>query len=178
MGKWVVSLSGERGKGPWLSNKQGGVYPTPNMRDAGSAPSESLAGIWRTSAVHQGYPDARVFRLVRRERVIACPVHAHQIHGGEVEELRRGIEGLISDSAPAGDFCDPSDVVDAGDLQDLIDRVDARDSLAHLEMNRAEEAAVVEAAMAWEACDDDDSKSCDLEHLDAACAALRAKRGG
>lgn len=51
-----------------------------------------------------------------------CPVHQGAVHGGEAEELRSGIEALISwGDAPISA------------LQELLDRVEARDSLGHLE---------------------------------------------
>lgn len=57
----------------------------------------------------------------------ACPVHEGELHGGEAEELRAGIESLIA----ANDLSSSS-------LQRLLDRVSARDSLAHLERCDAE----------------------------------------
>lgn len=59
-----------------------------------------------------------------------CPVHYGQIHGGEAEELRAGIESLIAQH--------PDGAVPRRKLQRLIDRIDARDSLAHLEMRDGE----------------------------------------
>lgn len=52
-----------------------------------------------------------------------CPVHGGEIHGGEAEELRAGLEGLMKEG----------NVTSRG-VQRLLDRVDARDSLAHLEV--------------------------------------------
>ncbi len=51
-----------------------------------------------------------------------CPVHDGQIHGGEAEELRSGLETLLEEGS-----------VYAGAIRRLLDRVDARDSLAHAE---------------------------------------------
>ncbi len=71
---------------------------------------------------------------------------------------------------------EPFDCVTESNLQRLLDSVDARDSLAHLEAHRAEEAAVVEAAMAFVAAPVFDMAV--MLDLTTACAALRAKRGG
>jgi hypothetical protein len=68
MGRWVISLSGERGKGPWVGKGGGGLNPTANLREADVTHIASLAGSWRDSAVYQGHRGAKVFRLVRRER--------------------------------------------------------------------------------------------------------------
>jgi hypothetical protein len=60
----------------------------------------------------------------------ACPVHADQEHGGEAEELRKGIERILTafpDKASRRVRCMREE------LQRLLDDVDARDSLAWLE---------------------------------------------
>jgi len=63
-----------------------------------------------------------------------CPVHEGQVHGGEAEELRSGIEkvleGLRGEDPDWG-----TDTVEqvAQRLERLLDGTDARDSLAHLE---------------------------------------------
>ena len=49
-----------------------------------------------------------------------CPVHDGQIHGGEAEELRSGLETMLD-----------TGTVTARAVRRLLDRVDARDSLAH-----------------------------------------------
>ena len=49
-------------------------------------------------------------------------MHDGQMHGGEAEELRSGLETLLEEGA-----------VCAGSVRRLLDRVDARDSLAHAE---------------------------------------------
>ena len=52
-----------------------------------------------------------------------CNAHAGVVHGGEAEELRRGIEELLRGAcASCGD-----------QLARLLDRVDARDSLAFVQ---------------------------------------------
>lgn len=57
------------------------------------------------------------------DRMIAgCPVHDGAIHGGEAEELRKGIEILIELGGAT-----------KRDMQALLDLVNARDSLARLE---------------------------------------------
>jgi len=61
----------------------------------------------------------------RRDRS-RCPVHDGQIHGGEAEELREGIESIISRRK----------LVSVRELRALLDRVDARDSLAYLERRK------------------------------------------
>lgn len=189
---YVISHSGKPG-GPWEAFIGGVGVATIVKKDRSRfKPTARIQAAYLLASVRQVHPDARILRLVRRERVVACPVHSHQIHGGEAEELRKGIEGLISDSAPAVDFCDPNgrgcDVIASDDLQNLLDRVDARDSLAHLELNTAEERAVVEAAMAWEHWANlpaSESTPATFKNLRLAgdrlatnCAALRAKRGG
>ncbi len=54
---------------------------------------------------------------------LECPVHRGSVHGGEAEELRKGVEQIML--AMPEPF--------RGQLIRLLDRVDARDSLAHLE---------------------------------------------
>lgn len=54
-----------------------------------------------------------------------CPIHSGAVHGGEAEELRSGIETLISKHRDG--------TVPRRELIILLDLVDARDSLAHLE---------------------------------------------
>jgi hypothetical protein len=69
-----------------------------------------------------------------------CARHAGQAHGAEAEELRRGVERLLSQSAHFG-----TDAVNGAiglidlrrALQSLLDRVDARDSLAYLDARDA-----------------------------------------
>lgn len=53
---------------------------------------------------------------------VFCPEH-NFVHGAEAEELRKGVEKLLTDGADVSFI----------DLQRLLDRVDARDSLAFLE---------------------------------------------
>ena len=57
-----------------------------------------------------------------------CPVHRGEIHGGEAEELRKGIEHFLANP----DDYEMSDELER-ELRVLIDDVDARDSLGHLE---------------------------------------------
>lgn len=58
-----------------------------------------------------------------------CPVHAGEVHGGEANELRKGIEKLIE-----GVDVSCHEMAEFKDsLVRLLDRIDARDSLAHLE---------------------------------------------
>ena len=54
-----------------------------------------------------------------------CSVHGGAIHGGEAEELRAGIEAILSSDVPIDEW--------RHELQRLLDRVDARDSLAFRE---------------------------------------------
>lgn len=54
---------------------------------------------------------------------IKCPVHEGQIHGGEAEELRKGVEEILKRDGGETEIRDQ--------LQKLLDDVDARDSLAH-----------------------------------------------
>lgn len=148
---YVISHSGKPG-GPWESFVGGVGVATIVKKDRSRfKPTTRIQAAYLLASVRHIHPAARILRLVRRQRVVACPVHAHQIHGGEAEELRKGIEGLIAKSTKAwSEDGEPFDCVTESNLQRLLDSVDARDSLAHLGMNRAEEAAVVEAAMAWE----------------------------
>jgi len=60
----------------------------------------------------------------------ACPVHADQEHGGEAEELRKGIERIL---AAFPDKASRRVRWMRDELQHLLDDVDARDSLAWLE---------------------------------------------
>lgn len=62
-----------------------------------------------------------------------CPVHDGQVHGGEAEELRHGLEHLLA-----------NDSVTPRQVQALLDRVDARDSLAHGELT-----AAIDALTEW-----------------------------
>jgi hypothetical protein len=59
-----------------------------------------------------------------------CAVHDGRVHGGEAEELRHGLEQLIT-----------NDSVTPRQAQALLDRVDARDSLAHGELTEKLSAA-------------------------------------
>lgn len=74
---------------------------------------------------------AKVGRLAVGQLAIehGCPVHSGAVHGGEAQELRKGIEAILE---LAND--DDNDVKD--DLQQLLDRVDAGDSLAHMEWGK------------------------------------------
>lgn len=63
---------------------------------------------------------------VKRER---CTVHDNVTHGREAEELRAGVERILSDHH--GD-CTSMRLI-RRQLQALLDRVDARDSLAYVE---------------------------------------------
>lgn len=60
-----------------------------------------------------------------------CVVHALALHGKEAEELRRGIEKILSDYGLPE--TSSHDGLLVKQLQRLLDRVDARDSLAYLE---------------------------------------------
>lgn len=66
-----------------------------------------------------------------------CPVHHGAIHGAEAEELRTGIERLITscEQMPwdSGHSRYDIPVVTVQSLQELLEYVDARDSLAHIE---------------------------------------------
>lgn len=67
-----------------------------------------------------------------------CAVHFGAVHGGEAEELRKGIEKILAQ-------CDYPAVVDVKiQLISLLDDVDARDSLAHVEELDALKARVAE----------------------------------
>lgn len=62
-----------------------------------------------------------------------CPVHDYMMHGKEAEQLRSGLEEILTEwcaSEAGSDAC-----VEAllENLQQLLDDVDARDSLAYLE---------------------------------------------
>jgi hypothetical protein len=69
-------------------------------------------------------PEAERRKQRRREHQ-ECPVHAYQRHGKEAQELRAGIEELLSGTKLFYSWKDA--------LRALLDRVDARDSLAYLE---------------------------------------------
>lgn len=58
-------------------------------------------------------------------------MHAYSKHGKEAEELRAGIEDIISKFTTSCSRQHPLDVTDA--LRELINGVDARDSLNWLE---------------------------------------------
>lgn len=58
-----------------------------------------------------------------------CAAHYGSIHGGEAEELRKGIETIIKSFSD----CEDQSAM-RGNLIRLLDRVDARDSLAHVEL--------------------------------------------
>lgn len=77
---------------------------------------------------------------------IKCPVHEGQIHGGEAQELRKGIEEILKEMR-GGDGDETMQEM----LQNLLDKVDARDSLGHLEyecmlLKKAEERHFTELA--------------------------------
>jgi hypothetical protein len=66
-------------------------------------------------------------RLAEAEAApVRCPVHANEIHGKEAQELRQGIENILTRS---GSMTEPMCLK----LTNLLNRVDARDSLAYLE---------------------------------------------
>ncbi len=136
---YVISHSGKPG-GPWEATH--GRFGTPTSNPEHRLSTKDKRNLFMIGDIQRIHPAARILRLVRRKRVVACPVHSHQIHGGEAEELRKGIEGLIAKSVRAFDGGgEPFDCVTKSNLQRLLDSVDARDCIA-------------------------------------ACAALRAKRGG
>lgn len=62
-----------------------------------------------------------------------CRKHYDQVHGLEAEELRKGVEELITHAGEDSDASDDQLVVRAKDLQRLLDKTDARDSLAYIE---------------------------------------------
>jgi hypothetical protein len=76
----------------------------------------------------EGAPAVHRYVLDEPKRCVIgkpCPEHDNAVHGREAEELRAGIEKLISESAG-------SSVTDR-QLHRLLDRTDARDSVAFLE---------------------------------------------
>ncbi len=64
-----------------------------------------------------------------------CPVHDNQKHGKEAEELRQGIEEVLTSWRGAGGEWHLSDLI--SDVQAVLDSVDARDSLGYLERKDA-----------------------------------------
>jgi len=70
-----------------------------------------------------------------------CPVHGDAHHGGEAEELRKGVERLRDSLADHREY-DGYDIRDR--LQTLLDDVDARDSLAWLERHDEKREAEVD----------------------------------
>lgn len=60
----------------------------------------------------------------------SCTVHGDVAHGGEAEELRKGIESIIDRAARCARW-EMDDVLAA--LRKLLDETDARDSLAFVE---------------------------------------------
>lgn len=73
-----------------------------------------------------------------------CVMHAWQAHGKEAEELRTGVEALLS-KFPHHTGWDETSTDEAYEglrdaLQELLDDVDARDSLAYLERREATKA--------------------------------------
>jgi len=77
-------------------------------------------------------------REQRRAESLACAVHAFQRHGKEAQELRSGIETIVSGMSASADELSGDDARDQlvgarRALEKLLDDVDARDSLAYLE---------------------------------------------
>lgn len=84
-----------------------------------------------------------------KRKARGCPVHGDANHGGEAEELRKGIERILERSYDATRKVDGDDICLA--LQKLLDDVDARDSLAWLERHdekHEQEAATLKARIA------------------------------
>lgn len=158
MSKWVISLSGVKGQGPWEHRLTGvGSEPVREAKTLDKAfiwYATDLAGQCLREYRKHGHPHAKVFRLVRRSK--AESTSAKRIAHLEWA-IRTGGAALRAERAALG--------VPGGIEPDVS----------------AEERAVVEAAMAAEpareAC-----RSCGptIEELARAqaCAALRAKRGG
>lgn len=63
-----------------------------------------------------------------------CPAHSDVVHGAEAEELRSGVQTLISRKHYAVSHLENA-------LEDLLDRIDARDSLAFLEASKKKQVA-------------------------------------
>lgn len=122
----------------------------------------ALPAYWDERRRKQGKEDksrcAAELRIALEEGTFPCSVHADAVHGGEAEELRKGIEKLEERYRRSADITIEIDVV-ADALRRLLDDVDARDSLAYLERKDARGAAVADpnaysdaqVQAAWEA---------------------------
>lgn len=111
-------LAREQGKGaPPLSPETAASYERLQglLAEMANAPVEPSPG-WQE----------RVLSSISSANAVQpiCAVHFGAVHGGEAEELRRGIERIIAQS----DYRAVK-----GQLIRLLDSVDARDSLAHVE---------------------------------------------
>lgn len=106
--------------------------------------SESIPNTICDAMERDGYTDLQVRALIAAHRGLLtenqeladalahaeshCTVHGDVAHGGEAEELRKGIERLIEQDYDACGGLGDEQLV--GRLQRLLDDVDARDSLA------------------------------------------------
>lgn len=61
--RYVISLSGEPNKGPWLSPKTGGVYEAPTLKEAQVKTDRALMNTWLEVSVKEKYPNAKIVPL-------------------------------------------------------------------------------------------------------------------
>lgn len=92
--------------------------PTAQLRDT------AMRAVYHSRSMHAAL--TRILALVNPAVEQNCPVHTGTIHGGEADELRKGIEEIVN--------VDPRDMRNTRTmLIRLFDRINARDSLGYLE---------------------------------------------
>ena len=85
MDKWVISLSGERGKGPWdkAQSSPGSTVPATEQREAYPWRILDLAREECRQYRTHGHPHAKVFRLVRRSKASLATLERAVVEAAE-----------------------------------------------------------------------------------------------
>ena len=85
MDKWVISLSGERGKGPWdkAQSSPGSTVPATEQREAYPWRILDLAREECRQYRTHGHPSAKVFRLVRRSKASLATLERAVVEAAE-----------------------------------------------------------------------------------------------
>lgn len=127
-GKSIVQLVSEQGERKYTEFETP-EYALPEGIGPSRYPEEAMRH-FRVAALmsnmyYEGLADGQVSPY--RE----CAVHGQQVHGGEAEELRKGIEEIVKYMDAAEDSDDLISGVRR--LKALLEEVDARDSLAYRE---------------------------------------------
>ena len=177
MDKWVISLSGERGKGPWdkAQSSPGSTVPATEQREAYPWRILDLAREECRQYRTHGHPHAKVFRLVRRSKAKDASAVPAEVHESGWQWRPVG-DGAFAPPFGTIRVCDCGCLVAGGPTRCVRcadDKSYPAPTLTTLERAVVEAAILLVESNAAVA-----GGSGALTALQAAVAALRAKRGG